>query len=77
MEISCEEDLQDIPTSQSPIGMILDFQKIHELGFSGIHLTETGAAALRFGSQYGPDFNSWDMESTVWLEPIVLNQSKN
>lgn len=75
LEISCEEDLAGLPKTEPArtigIGpMVLDFQKIHSLGFSGIHLTEDGASTLHFGSvEYGLDFNAWDVESTVWLEP--------
>ena len=75
LEISCEDDLAGLPRTEpvASIGMcpmVLDFKKIHALGFSGIHLTEDGAATLHFGSaKYGLDFNTWDMESTVWLEP--------
>lgn len=80
LEISCEEDLAGLPKTNPvfSIGMmVLDFEKIHDLGFSGIHLTEEGAVALHFGSRkYDLDFNSWDMESTVWLESNCFKSVK-
>lgn len=82
LEISCEEDLAGLPKTEPvrTIGigtMVLDFQRIHSLGFSGIHLTEDGASTLHFGSvKYDIDFNAWDMESTVWLEPNCFESVK-
>ena len=82
LEISCEEDLAGLPKTEPArtigIGpMVLDFQRIHSLGFSGIHLTEDGASTLHFGSvKYDIDFNAWDMESTVWLEPNCFESVK-
>jgi hypothetical protein len=58
LEISSKEDLEGVPQ----INHLLNFWKIKKMGISAVHLTTEGARELHWGS-----FNSWDIESTVWL----------
>lgn len=47
---------------------LIDFRKLAGDGFDGLHLTSKGAQDLHWGVKgLGFDFNSWDVESTVWF----------
>lgn len=53
--------------------ILLDFEKMRDAGYAGLHLTHDGLSANRYRDSEPEDingigFSSWDVESTVWFD---------